>query len=211
MFCCCKIKKELKEFKEFKKNFKFEYKEIEEKKDGSKYIDGELVVDTDGNTQSSSEKWINVGYKLHGPEPKVLSNLFPYTFRFRGHKVASIESIFQGFKFKDKKMQKMLFKLYGMDSNCIKVAGDHDWKTTRTVYFQGKAINRDNDEFVDFIDEMYISALQNPLYRNVLKNIKKTIIHSIGTESKQDTVFTRYEFEYQLNCLKAFVQSKENK
>ncbi len=211
MFCFCKklkIKKELKEFKEFKKTFKFDYQEIIEK-NGVKYIGKDIVVDKDGNTVSETENWINAGYKLHGPFPKVISNLFPYEFVFRGVKVKSIESIFQSLRFKDKKLQKMIFKLYGMDSNVVKVATDYNWKETYMLYFQGKEFNRDSKEFDDFIDEMYISALQNPLYRGVLKNINKQIIHSIGQESKKETLFTRYEFEFELNCLVAFLKSKE--
>ena len=40
-----------------------------------------------------------------------------------------------------------------------------------------------------------------------LKNVgEKYILHALGEVSKDNTVFTRYEFEYQLNLLKAYVQ-----
>ena len=64
------------------------------------------------------------------------------------------------------------------------------------------------DEYEDFIDELYISAIQNPLYRNVLKNVgSKYILHAMGEISKDETVFSRFEFEYELNALKAYVQA----
>ena len=211
MFCFCKnlkIKKELKEFKDFKKTFKYEYKEIKEK-NGIKFIGDDIVVDKDGNTVAETENWINAGFKLHGALPKVISNLFPYEFTFRGVKVKSIESIFQSLRFKDKKTQKLIFNLHGMPSNVVKVATDYNWKETYMLYFQGKTFHRESKEFDDFIDEMYISALQNPLYRGVLSKIDKQIIHSIGQESKKETLFTRYEFEFELNCIVSFLKTKK--
>lgn len=206
----CKIKKELKEFQEFKKNFKFEMKEIEEKEDGSKFVDGICIREgEDGEYVGETDTFVNVGYKFHGPLPKVLSNLFHYEFKFRGHKLSSAETVFQSFKFKNPKEQKLLFKYYGLDSNNIKIAGDYNWRETGNVIFLGEEIKRDSKEYEDFIDEMYISLLQNPLYRGALKKAgNKYILHAIGGKTKNDTVFTRYEFEYELNALREFVNRK---
>lgn len=202
-----KIRKELDKYKNFKKTFQFDFKEIITKND-IKYCDGLPLIDENGKEIGICEKWVNVGYKLHGPFSKALSNLFPYTFTFKNKKVNSIESIFQGIKIKDKRTQNLALKYYGMDSNSLKIAGDFDWKGEQTIYWQGKPIKRDSREYDDFIDEMYISALQNPLYRNVLKNLSVPyIMHSLGTEKKEDTVFTRYEFEFTLNCLREFVKN----
>ncbi len=203
------VKKELEEYKKFKENFKFVQKEIVQRGEDF-YCDDELVLAHDAEKpEGSSEKWINVGYKLKGSFSKVLSNLFPYEISFKGKKLSSIETFFQGIKFKDVDMQNYVFKYSGLDSNNIKVASDFDWKETGIIYWQGMAIKRDSKEYDDLVDELYISAIQNPLYRNALKNCKKDIIHSIGEKEKSETVFTRYEFEYQLNCLKAFVQMKK--
>ena len=76
------------------------------------------------------------------------------------------------------------------------------------MYWQGKPIVRDSIEYDKIIDELYISAIQNSLYRNALLNCDKPIIHSIGETDKKLTTFTRYEFEFELNCLKDFVQYK---
>ena len=208
LFLDFKIKKELKKFQEFKKTFKFEMKEVEEKEDGSLFCDGICVREgKDGEWVGETETFINVGYKFHGALPKVLSNLFQYEFYFKGHKLAAAECVFQGFKLKDKKAQKLIFKYHGLNSNNIKASCDYNWKEDGIVYFQGKAIKRDSKEYDNFIDEMYVSLLQNRLYRNCLKNAgDKYILHALGGKTKQDTVFTRYEFEYELNCLKAYVQ-----
>lgn len=204
-----KIKKELKEFKQFKKDYKFEFEEIETI-DGVEYYKGLPLLDEEGKDVGDCEKWINVGYKHKGPYAKVLSNLFPYEFKFKGKKLSSIEAFFQGIKFKDIEMQNLVLKYSALNSNYVKVCSGYDWKETGIVYWQGKEIDRYSQEYDDLIDELYISAIQNPLYRNILKTTEKEIIHTMGGKEKQDTVFTRYEFEKQLNCLKDFLKEERN-
>ena len=197
-----KIKKELKEFKQFKKDYKFEFEEIETI-DGVEYYKGLPLLDEEGKDVGDCEKWINVGYKHKGPYAKVLSNLFPYEFKFKGKKLSSIEAFFQGIE-----MQNLVLKYSALNSNYVKVCSGYDWKETGIVYWQGKEIDRYSQEYDDLIDELYISAIQNPLYRNILKTTDKEIIHTMGGKEKQDTVFTRYEFEKQLNCLKDFLKEE---
>lgn len=202
------ILEELQEFKKFKETYQFKQKEIEEI-EGKEYCEGLPLINDEGKMIGECEKWINVGYKHKGSYAKVLSNLFPYEFEFRGKKLSSIESFFQGIKFKDIKMQNIVFAYSGLDSNIVKVCSGYDWKITGKVYWQGKEIDRYSKEYDDLVDEMYISAIQNPLYRNVLKICNVDIIHSIGGKEKNETVFTRYEFEKELNCLKDFLKNKQ--
>ena len=82
---------------------------------------------------------------------------------------------------------------------------DYNWKETGIVYWQGKPIKRDSIEYDQLIDELYISAIQNEFYRNAIKNCKLPIIHAMGAKEKRDTVFTRNEFEFMLNCLHDFL------
>lgn len=199
------MKKELEKFKQFKNKYIFKEKEIYEI-DGIKYCDEESLVDEDGKAIGESEEWINVGYNIKGQYSKVLSNLFPYEFDFRGKKMGSIEGFFQGIKFKDIDMQNLVIKYSRIDSNYIKIATDYDWKETGIVYWQGEPIDRFSKKYEDLVDELYISAIQNPLYRNVLKKCDKYILHEIGNTDLKETVFTRYEFEKQLNCLKDFLK-----
>ena len=199
------MEEELNRFVEFKKNYLFEPKTIEEV-DGKEYCEGFPLIDDEGNKVGECEKWINVGYKNKGHYAKALSNLFPYEFIFRGKHLKSIESFFQGIKFKDINMQNLVFNYSALESNYIKVCNDHDWKEDGLLYWQGESINRFGKEYDDLVNELYISAIQNPLYRTLLKNVEKDIIHTLGALNKEETVFTRYEFEYQLNCLKEFVK-----
>ena len=198
-----KYKKELREFKEFKKSFKFEQLKIVEKNNVYK-CDGVVIKDENG-VVGESDKWVNVGYSLRGMYPKLLSNLFPYKFKFKGCTLNSIECFFQGIKFKNKKLQKQLFKYSGKEALVLQEATSYNWKETGIVYWRGKEIKRDSKEYDDIIDELYISAIQNDFYRNAIKNCKLPIVHLVGEKFKNETVFTRFVFEYMLNCLHAFL------
>lgn len=201
------FEQELKNFKKFKKNYLFKQKEIEII-EGIAYCEGIALIDEEGKELGDSEKWINVGYKLKGPYAKIYSNLFPYKFIFRGKELHCIENFFQGIKFKDKELQDIVLSYSGLNSNYIKAATNYDWKKTGIVYWQGQKINRFSKEYDDIVDELYISAIQNPLYRNALKICNKDIIHVMGETEKEKTTFTRYEFEKELNCLKDFLKEK---
>lgn len=205
-----KIKKELKEFLEFKKKYKFKPKEITEE-NGNLYCEGILLKEGENPEVGESEKWINVGYKLKGDFSQMLSNLFPYEFTFRGKKFHSIENFFQGIKFPVKKVQNYVFSYYGTQAVHLKAASNYDWKKTGILYFQGNPIERNRRQYELLIDELYISAIQNPIYRGLLLNCDRPIIHSMGEVDKAKTTFTRYEFEFQLNCLKDFLQEKHKK
>jgi len=197
-----KYKKELKKFKEFKKSYKFEQLKIVEKNNVYK-CDG-IIIKNENGIVGESDKWVNVGYSLRGMYPKLLSNLFPYKFKFKGCKLNSIECFFQGIKFKDKKMQKKLFKYSGKEALVLQETTSYNFISLLAT------IKRDSKEYDDIIDELYISAIQNEFYRNAIKNCKLPIVHMIGENSKNETVFTRYEFEYMLNCLHAFLNKKSN-
>ena len=193
------IEKELSKFREFKKNYVFKQKEIIEK-EGCLYCEKTLLKDEKGYI-GESEKWINVGYNLHGSYTKLLSNLFPYEFELKGYKLSSIESFFQGIKFKEKDLQKEVFHYSGIPAVVIKETSNYNWKENGLIYFQGDPIKRDSKEYDELVEELYISAIQNPFYRNAIKKCPLPIIHAIGEEKKEETVFTRYEFEYMMNCL----------
>ena len=197
-------KKDLEEFIEFKNNYKFKQLKITERKDGSLYCKSILLRDSNSFI-GESDKWVNVGYSLRGMYPKLLSNLFPYEFKFKGQKLSSIECFFQGIKFPNKRLQKKLFTYSGKEALVLQKASDYNWKETGIVYWQGKPYKRNSKEYDDLVTELYISAIQNEFYRNAIKNCPVPIIHAIGEESKKDTVFTRYEFEFMLNCLHDFL------
>ena len=123
-----------------------------------------------GNKVGETEKWVDVGYRNRGDYAQMLSNLFPYTFKFKGKRMRSIENFFQGIKFKDKKIQNYVFTYYGTQSVHIKAATDYNWKESVIFYWQGKEIKRDSKEYELLVDELYISAIQNPIALNCCRS-----------------------------------------
>ena len=212
LFLRFKIKKELKRFQEFKQNYKFLLKPLKEMDDGSLFCDNCCLRKGEfEHIAYEDDRLVNAGYISKNSQlSKVLSNLFPYEFYFKGFKVNSIEGIFQSLKFKNKKMQRKVLKYSGFNANRIRICADYDWQDEQIVYFQGMPIKRDSIEYEAFVDEMYISLLQNPLFVQALKKSEgKYIVHSMGVEDKTKTLLSRYEFEHELNCLKDYIATKK--
>ena len=201
--------KDLHNFELFLKNYKFVMPEVT--KDGKDlYCSGELIM-KDNKYIGESDSWINVTSALKNPYSKMLSNLYHYDFTFEHNKFGSLEGFFQGIKFKDKKLQKQVFKYYGLDALASKGASDYNWKEEGIIYWRGKPIDRFSLEYDELVKRIYIAAIQNKLYRNALINCPKPIVHIIGDEKKEDSVFTRYEFEYMLNALHEYLIEEKNK
>lgn len=120
-----KIKNELKKYNEFLKTYEFSYEELVNENEVIKWKNY-TIINSEGEVLTENEALVNVGYKLKGALPKALSNLFPYEFVFKGKKVHSIESVFQGIKFKNKKAQNLVLNYSGLDSNNIKIASDYN-------------------------------------------------------------------------------------
>lgn len=142
-------KQELKKFKEFKKTYDFKQLEIIE--NGNTYLCDGIIIKNENGIVGESDKWINVGYSLRGKYPKLLSNLFSYKFKFKGYTLNSIESFFQGIKFKDKRMQKKLFKYSGKEALVLQEVTTYNWKETGIVYWRGKKVNRDSKDYDDIL------------------------------------------------------------
>ena len=201
--------KDLHNFNFFLKKYKFVMPEVT-KQDGDLYCDGKLIM-KDGKYIAESDSWVNVTSGLQNPLSRMLSNLYHYNFTFAHNKFGSLEGFFQGIKFKDKKLQKEVFKYHGLDALAAKGASDYNWKDEGIIYWQGKPIDRFSKEYDELVKKVYIAAIQNKLYRNALMNCTKTIVHIIGDEKKENSVFTRYEFEYMLNALKEYLIEENNK
>lgn len=202
------MNKDLKEFIDFRKNYDFKPLEIVEK-GFALYCEDQILRTSLGDYYSCSPNWINVGYGLSNDYSKLLSNLFHYDFTFYGCDFGSLEGFFQGIKFKDPEVQKLVFKYSGREAVALKNVTDYDWTTTGEVYFLGKKIKRDSEEYDNLINELYFSAIQNPLYRGALRTCNLPIIHPIGKLFKEETTFTRYEFEHMLNSLSEYVKLKD--
>ena len=132
-------------------------------------------------------------------------------FKFRGKMVNSIEGVLQGIKYKDKKTQNLVLKYSGVDAYHTRGANSNDfWGEQGILYWQGKPMRRECEEYQSFLDELYLSAAKNPIYKRcLLATGNKYLLHHIGNEDQKQTVLTRFEYEQRLNSLREFVKNKK--
>jgi len=202
------MKKIVEEYTQFRENFEFNYIKLEQKGEDI-YFNNELVQDTE-KKYAEGDSFINVGYNFKNSNSRTLSNLYPMRFKFRGKWVNSIEGVLQGIKYKDKKLQNLVLQYSGLDAYHTRAGNSLDfWGETGILYWQGKPIIRQSTEYQLFLDELYICALNNPLYKRcLLASGDKYILHHIGREDAKETVLTRYEYELRLNSLRQFIKTK---
>lgn len=200
----------LQKYTKFRKEYKFNFEELEERKDGI-YFKNQLVED-ETKKYSDGEGFINVGYNFKNSLSRVLSNLYPIKFKFRGKWVSSIEGVLQGIKYKDKKKQNLVLKYAGLDAYHTRASNTSNfWGNEGKLYWQGKPIDRQSEEYQLFLDELYISVIKNPIYKDSLLATKDNyILHHFGNNDTKQTVLTRYEYELRLNSLREFLKSEQN-
>jgi len=154
-------------FTEFRKNYNFNYKQLEYN-DNKIFYDKELVEDEEKKYAECSN-FINIGYNFKNSLSRALSNLYPLRFKFKGKWVNSIEAVLQGIKHKDKKLQNIILNYSGLDAYHTRGSNTLDfWGNTGILYWQGKEIKRDSEDYQIFLDELYLSAVKNPLYKKCL-------------------------------------------
>lgn len=206
----CKKRKnseKIKEFKRFRANYAFEYQELNQKEDGI-YLGNTCLEDAGGNKVFEGDDFINTSYGSKNSISKVLSNLYPHCFVFRGKKVASIEGVLQGIKYKDKKLQNKVLSLSGLDAYHSRACNRNEfWGNDGVLYWQGKELLRNSQQYQDFLDELYFCAAQNPIYRKaILSTGDKKLIHHIGNVDEKQTVLTRKEYEWRMMALREFLK-----
>ena len=204
------IKKELLDkFKKYRQEFTL--KEV--KVDGDNYYFNNILVDDGTNRVWEGENFILVKYGAKNSISRVLSNLYPMSFKFRGKKVSSIESVLQGIKYKNKKTQAKVFGYSGVDAYHTRACNSFDfWGNDGVLYWQGKPIKRESEDYQNFLDELYLSAFKNPLYfRALIATDDKYLLHHIGRVDPKETVLTRYEYESRLYALQRLAKELEDK
>lgn len=204
------IKKELLDkFKKYRQEFTL--KEV--KVDGDNYYFNNILVDDGTNRVWEGENFILVKYGAKNSISRVLSNLYPMSFKFRGKKVSSIESVLQGIKYKNKKTQAKVFGYSGVDAYHTRACNSFDfWGNDGVLYWQGKPIKRESEDYQNFVDELYLSVFKNPLYfRALIATDDKYLLHHIGRVDPKETVLTRYEYESRLYALQRLAKELKDK
>ena len=200
----------IKKYSDFRNNYNFNYLELEYK-DNKIFYNNELIEDEE-KKYAEGETFINIGYNFKNSLSRTLSNLYPIRFKFRGKWVNSIEGVLQGIKHKDKKLQNIVLKYSGLDAYHTRGSNTLDfWGNDGILYWQGKPMKRDSEEYQKFLDELYLSAIENPLYKKCLLSAgNKYLLHHIGGLNINETVLTRFEYEQRLNSLREYIIKNQN-
>ena len=139
-----------------------------------------------------------------------LSNFAPHPFEMDGVQCNSFEGFIQSLKFKSIEMQEEVCKLVGYIAK--KKGRNKNWQRTQTLYWRGKEIKRDSQEYQDLLDKAFTELFKNTKFRKALEatgNAKLT--HSIGRSNQNETVLTNSEFCSRLTKLRDFGTLKDIK
>ena len=129
----------------------------------------------------------------NGPYPAfMLSNLEPYKFAFRGKQFRSIESLFQGLKYRDIAQQNRVFEKVGIDAKVRRARSN--WQASQTLYWQGEPMGRHSKEYKDCIDEAYAALAANSDFcEALLATGNKCLYNSYAKTNSSKTVLTSKE------------------
>ena len=130
----------------------------------------------------------------HGYPADALSNFAPHPFVLDGIECNSMEGFLQSLKFSNPDMQREVCKLVG---RAAKFKGKKkNWYVKQVLYWQGKEIPRDSDEYQMLLDRAYMAmATQNRGFQcALLATQNAALTHSIGKTKINETVLTRSEF-----------------
>ena len=148
----------------------------------------------------------------NSPSPaNKLSNFAHQPFTIRGIEVQSMEGLLQGLKFENPEIQRQVFTLWG--SAAWKRGQHQNWKIDQTLYWQGKPIKRDSQEYQDLLDEAFLARFtQNDSARRALLATQNAVLkHSIGKRKPNETVLTKTEFTSRLTRIRAMLRAESGK
>ena len=145
---------------------------------------------------------IDISFKSIGIA-KALSNLCPYPFMLDGIYCQSMESFIQSLKISDEAVQEDICAHTGPFCYSIRTMFE-DWRTTQTVYWKGKTIDRHSDEYIELLRRAYNTLyIQSDIFRYAIQKSKGyKLIHSIGCTDSTETLLTPDEYISFLNELR---------
>lgn len=122
-----------------------------------------------------------------------LSNFAPHPFIIDGIECNSMEGFLKSLKFESIDMQKYVCTLVGKTA---KFKGKKKkWYRTQTLYWQGKAIKRDSDEYQNLLNKAYNALNKNEGFRKALLAANNAnLTHSIGRSNTNETILTTNKF-----------------
>lgn len=135
---------------------------------------------------------IDISSRGEGPEA-ILSNFTENHFVFDGVSCGGMEGFLQSLKHEDVEKQRRVCSLYGVKA---KRKGSHKWKNDQIVFWKGRKIDRQGEEFQQLVRQAYRAMFEQcPLFRNALAETgDKRLFHSMGKTDPRLTILTEKEF-----------------
>ncbi len=123
----------------------------------------------------------------------VLSNLHNNSFCFDAIDCCSMEGFLQSLKYKDIAEQQRICAMTGKEAKNMTTS---DWQTDQIVWWKGKKIDRQSNDFIILVRKAYKSMYeQNEVFRNALLTSNgKTLYHCRGEQDPTKTILTEKEF-----------------
>lgn len=123
----------------------------------------------------------------------VLSNLCSNGFRFDGMICGSMEGFLQSLKQKDPDRQRQICSMKGGNARKHSVTS---WQTDQTVWWKGRAINRQSQEYAVLVRDAYQAMFdQSERFRTALMQTRGIkLVHSSGHDNPFKTILTPTEF-----------------
>ena len=135
---------------------------------------------------------MNIGSGNGYPE-SALSNFAPHPFKIDGVLCNSMEGFLQSLKFESVDMQEYVCTLVKKKK---KMKGKNKkWYRTQTLFWRGKAIKRDSEEYQNLLNKAYNVINKNEGFRKALLATGKSVLtHSLGKSKIKETILTTAEF-----------------
>jgi len=153
-------------------------------------------------------KTINI-HSRGGWPSSALSNFAPHSFVFRGIQFRCMEALLQGLKSQDRDEQKVVFAMNAREAKQARRRSD--WQTTQRLWWCGRAMGRQSQEYQELLDEAYATLYaQSVDFREALMATGDAVlIHRIGKTDPSETVLTRDEFVGRLMKIRESLQAQE--
>lgn len=122
-----------------------------------------------------------------------LSNFAIHHFVYDGVECASMEGLLQSLKFKNPEMQKHVCTLSGKVAKSK--GANKNWKTKQILYWKGREIPRQSEEYQILLKEMFDALGTNEGFKKALLSTgNATLKHSLGHRNPKATILTETEF-----------------
>ena len=161
------------------------------------------LLGKNGEEAEIPENAIDIISNSTDPISAALSNFASHPFVIDGVSCGGMEGFLQSLKCLNKKDQIRVAALCGKDAK--EEGMDRDlWRITGKVYWQGRFIKRNSEEFDALISRAYDAMYnENEGFREALKaSAGRPLVHTVGKHGKLSTLLTEKEFIKNLTRLR---------